>query len=295
MWSLACAGAYSVSSILGKELIGSLGVPSVLLLRFALAAAVCWIVVAWRRSTSTAQRLSSTLPRRRLVLFGLAYGSNIAVGFLALDRLPASTYIVLVYTFPTLVAVGSTLLGESIGTLGWGAVMVTATGIAFTVPDLRHGFQQIDGVGVALALTQASTLAVYLLATERMLPNDIDSVASSAWTLLGAAAAMTPAAGLSGVRLPTELTQAAQVTVLAVVCTVAALVALTRALQRAPASLVATLLTSEIVLAIVLAMVFLGERPSAVQVAGAALVAIGVAMAQRARHITGQQLLNPQP
>lgn len=134
------------------------GLAELLLIRFAVAAAVLWLIVALRRPT---------WPRTRLVLGGMAlggvcYATQSALYFTALPYNGPSLTTLLLYTFPVVVFVVS--LGrhrERPRTAQMIALVLALGGVAAVL--LGAGSSALHPVGVALGLATALAYATYIL------------------------------------------------------------------------------------------------------------------------------------
>lgn len=277
MWSVATAFAFSMSAILGKDLLHALGAASMLFFRFGIATVVLWAGLAvWRRRGGPDV---FDVPRLKAFLVGLMFGCMTITGFLALRYLDASVYIVVVYLYPVLVVVGSSVLGHRVVPLMWVALAVVMGGIVLTVPELFSGDGHVSGLGMALTLTQAVLMAAYMIVTSRVLPG-LDGVVNAAWTLLGATAAMTPLVIIGGLHLPETPKRVSEVVAFALVTAVISNVCFFRAMKYINPGVVAMIMTLEVALAIVWSVLFLHEHVSALKLVGAAVVIAGVLLAQ---------------
>lgn len=277
IWSLAAASAYSSSTVVGKSLLGVLGVASLLLWRFALASVALWVVLFVRRRFGGPDPAAA--PRARLFVLGLLFGSVVGSGFIALQWLDASVYIVLVYLYPVFVVLGSRLIGIPPARGTWIALVLVLVGVVLTVPELFTGIGSVSTLGVAIAVVQAVLLAGYMLISSRVLES-VDGLTSAAWTMLGAAALMLPFALAGGLQLPDTGELRWKVLMFAILPTVIATLAMFRAMTYVPAGVVAMVMPLEVVLAIVWSVLFLGEDLDALQAVGAVVVIAGIVVAQ---------------
>ena len=275
--------SYSLSAIVGKDLLKSLGVVSMLFWRFTLASIVLWTALfIWRRRGGPNPLAA---PWKKIVPLGMVYGWLTILGFASLEYLDASVYIVLVYLYPMFVVLGSVLLGSPPARGTWLALAVVMTGVVLTVPELFTGVGSISVLGVLLAISQAVMFAVYMIISARILPPDVDGVVTSAWNLLAAALALAPLllfqdGGLHiphGVRVP-------EVMFFALIPTVAANICFYRAMRNIAPGVVAMILTVEVALALTWSWLLLDEHFGPVKVLGAAVVIAGVLLAQWANN-----------
>lgn len=280
-WAAATALSYSLSAIVGKDLLDNLGVASLLFWRFGLASLVLWAMLLVRRPAQ-GLRVPQVRPAVSLVL-GAMFGLLVYVGFMSLERLDASVYIVIVYVYPVIVVVASSLLGHRTAPLVWVALAMVLGGIVLTVPELFSGdggVDRVDPVGVALAIAQAAMYAAFMIVNSRVVPSHADGTVSAAWTVLGAAAVLTPMAVLDGVVVPDTQRLVLETALFALVPTVISNICFFRALRRVAPGIVAMIMSLEIALAIVWSVVFLDERLRGVQFVGAGVVGLAVLLAQ---------------
>jgi drug/metabolite transporter (DMT)-like permease len=300
LWAVAAATCYSLSSVVGKDLLGELGVASLLLWRFTVASAVLLVALAvrsWRRASQGA--VSSGLnaltptdrdpsmrhawfhrPAVRMVLLGVWFGAMVFVGFAGLDRLDASVSIVLVYLYPVFVVVGSAALGVRPSPATWVALALVVSGVVLTVPELIFGGDvEIDVFGVVLVLSQALLFASYMIVNSRVGPA-LDGLEAATWTMVGGSLFIIPIALSVGIIVPDRPVLVLEVALFALIPSVVATVCFFAALRHLSAPLVAMILPLEVVLAILWSVLFLGEELRAVEAVGAAVVVSGVVLAQ---------------
>ena len=279
VWAVASAFAFSLSSVVGKDLLDALGVASLLFWRFSLASVVLWsVLIVWRRRGGPDP---FAVPRARLFGLGVLMGVVVVVGFLALERLDASVYIVLVYLYPAFVVIGSALLGRPLDGITIAALAIVTVGVVLTVPELFTGVDSISVTGVAFALGQAVLFAAYMILNDRVVPPGVDGVVSAGWTTLGAAAFFTPLVVVDGLTAPHGPRLVLEVGLFALIPTVAATTCFFRALRHLAPGVMAMIMTLEVALAIVWSAVFLGEEVSPLEAVGATVVILGVVLAQR--------------
>jgi drug/metabolite transporter (DMT)-like permease len=277
-WAAATALSYSLSAIVGKDLVGELGAASLLFWRFGIASAVLWpALMIWRRRGGPNPL---DVPRRLAFSMGILWGAMTITGFLALEHIDASVYIVIVYLYPVLVVVGSSMLGHRVTAGVWVALAVVMSGIVLTVPELFGGVGEISVLGVVLTLVQAVLMAAFMIVNSKVMPGHIDGTVSAAWNCLGALVLMTPLAFGSGFHAPETRTVVLEVLLFGLVPTVIANVCFFRALRHIAPGVVAMIMTMEVALAIFWSWLFLGESVEAIKMVGAAVVIAGVLIAQ---------------
>ena len=279
-WAAATALSFSMSSVVGKDLIDAFQVGSLLSWRFAVSACVLWaVLVLWRRRNGPDP---FDVPWVRMLGLGMFLGVLVVEGFYSLQRLDASVYIVLVYLYPAFVVAGTTILGRPLERVTMLALGIVTVGVVLTVPEVFTGdVSNISVTGVVLALVQAVLFAGYMIMNERYVPAGIDGVVTAAWTSTGACLVTIPLAIGTDLQVPHSVNIALEVALFALIPTVAATTCFFRALRHISPSLLAMIMTVEVALTIVWSALFLGEHIRLVEGLGAAVVIVGVIMAQR--------------
>lgn len=286
LWAAVAATCYSLSSVVGKDLLGTLGIGSMLFLRFGIAAVVLLVLLLfWRRRGGPDP---FAIPRRPALLIGVLFGLMVGTGFAALKYLDVAVYIVLVYVYPALVVVAAAVMARTRPScLTWTALAVVMVGVVLTVPELFGGVGSVSALGVGLTLTQAVMMAAFMIISTRLIPAQVDGVVRSFWNLVGGSLAMLPFVLFGTFRLPDTGRLRLEVSLFALVPTVFASIFFFRAMRSASASVVAMMMTLEVVFAILWSILFLGEPVRPVKLVGAAVVVVGVLLAQRAGRESG--------
>jgi drug/metabolite transporter (DMT)-like permease len=160
---LASAVAFGTMAIFGKLAYDEgATVGTLLAVRFVLAAALFWVLVAG----SGAVRHLRTLSRRdigiALALGGVAYSAQAGAYFAALDRLDASLLSLLVYTFPAIVAVAAIVLGRERANPRTAAALVLASA-GLTLVLAGAGAGALDPLGTVLGISAAVIYTTYIL------------------------------------------------------------------------------------------------------------------------------------
>jgi drug/metabolite transporter (DMT)-like permease len=250
-------------------------VTTLLTLRFGIAAAVLWAIVA---------ATGRPLPARRGAVAGIGlgafgYSAQAACYFSALQHIDASLTALLLYTFPVLVFVAAVMLGRDRAT----PVRVAALGLALAGVGLvlvGGSAGALNATGVALALGAALTYTVYILVADTVV-GEADSFALAAIVATGAAAALLVFAAATG-RLDFDLDASgwAAIVALALVSTVGAISLFFLGLSRVGPSTASIVSTAEPLVTVALAALVFSERLGPVQLAGGVLVLMAVVVLQ---------------
>jgi inner membrane transporter RhtA len=239
-------------------------------LRIASAAVV---LAAWRRPW---RRLSALDPSERLLIAGL--GTVLAVMnvcfYVAIDRLPLGTVAAIEFLPVIALAAAGARTRRNAAALGFAVVGV------YLLTDVRL---EGEPLGVTFAFANAALFAVYIVLAHRLSRSAaIESLDGLAAAMLVAAVVATPLAGWGAVPAlgdPVALAAGVGVGICSsVVPYVFDQLAMAR-LPRATYSLMVSLLPAT---ATVIGVVVLSQVPSAIEVAGVALVVSAVAL-HRAR------------
>lgn len=276
---------------------GRFGALDVLVWRFLLAAPVIWVALNLTNQMTKnltpqpplhLERGSQRLPVRGLLLLGGLFAVLAATALMALERLPASAYIVIIYTYPALVALLSlVILRERLPGIGWLALGLTLIGVVLTVPTLFSDLQQVDAdrqsvliAGVIFTLVNALLYALYIVLSGRLLRGQSELAKASAWGITGSAVVAAVVLLLRGPVMPGSLTEWGALVGIVIVSTVIPIFAFyagIRLLGAARASIVATV---EPVMTLTLAALILNERMEPIQLVGAALIIASVVLLQ---------------
>src|SRR5688572_30455176 len=188
---LLSAAAFSSSTYFGRiALDDGAGVLTLLALRYGGATFLFWGLVQLSR-----QRLPNPTAALRVVGLGaVLLSGQAALFYSALERLDASLTVLLLYTFPAMVAVASVAIGrEPPSKRKGGAVLVATVGVGLVL--LGDTQLRGDSLGIALGLAAALTAAAWLIVSDRVLQG-MPALVVSALVSTGAALALW-AAGLA--------------------------------------------------------------------------------------------------
>jgi drug/metabolite transporter (DMT)-like permease len=257
-------------------------------------ACVGLVAVALLRRPASLRVARRELPR--LAVFGCVGVAFVQLTyFLAIHRLAIAVALLIQYLGPLLVAIYARTFGhEHVRRRIWAALGLSLTGLTLMV-QLWNGVT-LDGLGLVFAFLGAVTYATYLLLAEREVAAR-DTISLMAWgfffsTLFWSlvqpwwsfpahAVARTVAlqGSLGGVHAPVW----ALVLWVIVLGTIVPFSLVVAALRRISATRAGVTAMLEPVVATVVAWAWLRESLSPVQLAGAAVVLVGITLAQKAR------------
>jgi drug/metabolite transporter (DMT)-like permease len=264
--------------ILGKTLPPDLPVPSMLAVRFGIAAVLLIVIQLIRRQPLRPGRGEWW----RLALLGAAgYAVEAAFFFSALARGSASAVTLLFFTYPVWVALLSAILG--FGLPGWlvaGSLVAAVAGAGLVVAS--GGGLDISAAGIGFALASAFTYSFYLLGADTLVRHTVPIV-SAMWVSAAASVALAIYSLAGGAdRFPEGGDEWLRVVGLGVL-TAAAFAFLFLGLRRIGALRTAIIAALEPVATSVMAVAILGEPLRAGVALGGALILAGAVAATLAR------------
>jgi drug/metabolite transporter (DMT)-like permease len=281
---LASAASFGAMGIFGKlayEEGASVG--TLLAVRFLLAAALFWLIAA----RSGGARGLRALPRRDvaigLALGAVGYSAQAGAYFAALARMDASLLSLLLYTFPSIVAVAAIAIGrERARPRTAVALALASTGLVLVLAGAASG--ALDPLATALGLAAAVVYSAYILSSEGIAAR-IGPLALGTLVCTGAATTLTLGAVVTGTLDlgAVSATGYGWLAGIAVISTVGAVGLFFAGLRRVGPTAASILSTVEPLVTVGLAFLVFGESLSATQLAGGALVLLGCVCSVRRR------------
>jgi len=220
--------------------------------------------------------------RGRLVVLALLGGATFLIAMnLAIFLTGASITSFVAGTYPLLaVVVAAFLLGEPLGRRGMGALVIAALGLVLLA---RPGGAHVEVVGVLVALGAAISFAVYLgLARLWADPIRLPTLTVAFWLLVSSllmSTALQLVVKPGGLAPDLSLKGWAALLWLALPASALPHVLVIATLRRMPASRAAPFLLLMPISGALIAAALLGERLDQIQLAGAALILLGIAAA----------------
>lgn len=272
LWIMLAAAGFSVMPTLVKltYLHSTFEPMDIAIWRFMLAAPIMWALVLLK-GRSARSDFGQSLPKARLLFIGGIISAAVLAAFFALDRLQASTYIVLLYSYPAMVALLSRLMGDAIRRRTWLALGMALIGVALTVPNLSSA-TDADALGVGLALLNAAIIAIYYMLTRRALEGVVDVSRASAVMMLGTLVIMLMLILVRGLQFPQNPQTVLLLIGIGIFGTVLPVIGVNIAVQRIGAAQASLVSTVEPIMSMVISMLILGEMIFAMQWLGAALI-----------------------
>jgi drug/metabolite transporter (DMT)-like permease len=252
-------------SILPGELLG---------LRFLASAIILGTFLYFAQRKAFRMSLKNAIISILLGVLGYAVFSSCY--FLALQGISASLTVLLLYTYPVLVAIGAKIFfKEHIGVKGFAALVLSSAGLA----GLVWGEWEVSGaIFLIYGLASSFFYAIYILVSRKVL-EDISFMGSSFYVQLGAGVALCLLHFKSFDRpLEIYMTDYPLIIGMAVICSLFPLTLFLAGLQKVSPSEASILSTTEPIFGVLVASIFLGERMGLVQIAGGILVLTGMVL-----------------
>jgi drug/metabolite transporter (DMT)-like permease len=275
---IASAAGFGAMAVFGKLAYDEgVTVGTLLSARFALAALLFWGLVLVSRDGAAGLR--SVQRRDLLIALGLGafgYAAQAGCFFAALDRIDASLLSLLLYTYPSMVAIAAILLRrERADARRFTALVLASAGLVLVLANAKAG--TLDAVGAGLAIAAALVYTTYIL-TSQGIAGRMSPVVLSALVCTGATVTLTAATAAIGDLHPAAVTPAGWgwLLSLAVVSTVAAVSLFFAGLKRVGPTSAAILSTAEPVTTVILAYLVFGEVLGPLQLLGGGLVIVAV-------------------
>lgn len=260
-------------------------VGTLLAVRFALAAALFWVLVLGSGAIRDLRKLGRRDVAVALALGACGYAAQAGFFFAALERIDASLLSLLLYTFPSMVAIAAIALGrESADRRRLVALVIASAGLVLVLATARAG--ALDALGVGLALSAAVVYTTYILVSQGV-ASRVRPTMLSALVCSGAAVSLAIGSAALGELRPGEVEPTGWLWLagIAVVSTVAAVSLFFAGLRRVGPTTASVLSTVEPVVTVLLAFLVFGELLGAWQILGGLLViaAVLVLAGQRPR------------
>ncbi len=255
---------------------GGANVPTVLFLRFTLAALFFWGYLLLIKRDFEPYPWLVTL---KLFLLGaLGYGSMSAFFFLAVNRIPASLAGMLLYLYPALVTITTIVLKQETYTRQKGiALLITSLGLILV---LGTSFEGIDFLGILFGIGAACTYTIYIVTGSNVL-RVLEPIKATTYIITGAASTYI-LFGLTTKNLSFNFTSLAWLTIsgIVLISTVVAILFFWLGVQMVGAARASIISSIEPLITVILAWFAFGEMLLPIQLAGGVLIILGVFVLQ---------------
>ena len=249
--------------------------------RFLIAAPLMWLFTLSRK------RKSGLAPSHPWWLLGLGaiYSLASLLALMALDRLPSSIYVILVYIYPSLVVIYSMIVKKPVPHLWWLGLPMTLIGLVLTV--LRFGQPlEFDLVGILISLLNGVTIAVYMLLSEAIFKQVSERELGTTWVNTGAMLMGLLMIFIFGFNAPDTANGWILLVSLGIIGTLIPILFMNIGIQLLGAARSSIIVTLQPVVAVLISTLFLGDLLTVSQWIGGALVIVAIALLQRSPNQT---------
>ncbi len=243
--------------------------------RFTIAAPLLWLITLLRKTP----RLKVIDRPLSLMGLGAVYAVASFSALFALDRLPSSLYVIIVFIYPSVVVLISLVMGKAVPKLYWLGLPLTFVGLFLVVYKFGSSLS-IDLIGFLISIVNALAIVIYMMLSEKLLENRQDKLLSTNWVMAGAMAAGLLMIPFFGLTTPDSATGWILLISLGVFGTMLPIVAINYALQLMGAARGSVIMTLQPVLAVLISTIFLGEVLTFQQWVGGVLVIAAIVMLQ---------------
>ncbi len=253
-----------------------LSIPTVLALRFALAAVVVWAVL-WFQGRF--RLLRGRMLAIAFALGAVGYATQSGLYFLGLEFMTAGMVAIVLYTYPAFVVCLVAIVNPSRVT----TVLVVALGLSIGGVALITGADPAgaDPVGVFVVLGAALAYSLYIVVSQRALLT-VDAEILTAFVLPAAAVSFVVfGLGTGTLAMPDGASAWAVALAIAILATVVPVLTFFAGIARIGASRASIISTAEPGVTVALGALVLGEPVTAVTIVGGTLVVVGVILIQR--------------
>lgn len=250
-----------------------------LALRYSISAILTGLIIFFTNKSSLKLNRFHLISSLLLGIFGYALFSSLF--FMALTGLSASLTVLLLYTYPVMVAVMSQfILKEHLGRLGILSLIVVSIGIVALV---WGEWSVSDPKFLLFGIGSAFFYALYIMYSRKYL-SDIPALPSSFYVQLGAGFILS-AIHFHNLERPREIigTYPVLVISMAFICSLLAMTLFLAGLRRITSSEASILSTTEPLFGVLIAGIFLGEKLTTIQMIGGALILLGMLMVARSK------------
>jgi len=241
--------------------------------RFIIAGIFFWIVAFFRRPKNNQRK---RVPVKFLIL-GLVFGVSGFSAVFALDYLPSSIYVIIIYIYPSLVVLYSLLTGKSVPKLIWLGLPLTFLGLFLTAFDFGSVLS-VDPIGFLITIINALAMVTYFLLSERFFEAGESKFHGTRWMLTGAALFSLLWIPFLGLQSPGTGLAWVLILSLGIFGTFVPLLSINVGLQLIGAARGSVIITLQPVIAVLFSTIFLDETLSPQQWLGGVLVIAAVTL-----------------
>lgn len=282
----AAAGLGTLGTVSSLAYGTGMSAPAFTALRATLGGAILALLVITGRSASVPLRSIPFRQRRMLAIAVAANATMNLVLFIAFGLMTVALVMTLYYTYPLVVAVGSTITGrERFSSLRAGALALAMAGLVLVVSSQVGPHATISPVGIALGLLASLCQATYLIVSRdgysSVPPEEATALILAGGALLSGVTAILAAGGNPFGSWITSPEAWLAILFAGTVGAALAKVWLLRGVRRIGGTRAAVIMLAEPVVGVAVAAVVLGQPLSSAEVVGGLAILVAAAVVQR--------------
>jgi drug/metabolite transporter (DMT)-like permease len=243
--------------------------------RFIIAGVMIWIIDILHHP---GKKRDKPLPVKFLIL-GFVFGISGFSAVFALDYLPSSIYIIILYFYPSLIVLFSLIAGKPVPNLIWLGLPLTMVGLFLTVFE-PGSLLSVNEVGFLITIVNALAIGLYFILSEGYFGKGEPKIRGTRWMLTGALSFSLLWIPFLGFQLPDSALGWLLVAALGIFGTLLPLLLLNIGLQLVGAARGSVIVSLQPVFAILFSVLFLDERLTGQQWLGGVLVIASVLILQ---------------
>lgn len=194
---ILAASGFAISVILMRVMTQSMAMPThqIGIWRYTIAGFTIWLFDFFRME-------NSSLPKEkpfRLIGLGFIFTLSGFSALFALDRIPSSLYIIILYIYPSLIVLYSLIRNRPVPSLFWLGLPMSFIGLVLTVYQPGQKLV-IDSFGLLMTIINALSMMVYMIWSEKVFRTVNDRLSGTKWVMTGAmltSVVLIPFLGLS--------------------------------------------------------------------------------------------------
>ena len=267
-----------VTTILMKILPGEAGMTpgQIAVWRFLIAAPLMWLITLVRKGKE------KVIPGQlgRLLGLGGIYSMASLFALLALNRLPSSIYVIILFFYPSLVVIYHLVRRKPVPRLWWLGLPMTVIGLILTVARFGQPVS-LDLLGIILTALNGLAIIAYMLLSEKVFAGMDDRQLGSTWVMTGAMVVGLGLIALYGFAAPQTLKGWIYLLTLGIVGTLIPIFAMNVGIQMLGSARSSVISTLQPVVAVLISTIFLHEVLSVYQWLGGVIVIVAIILLQR--------------
>jgi len=276
LFTLLSGIGFAIASILMRALntLTTFTPTQVAILRFLFAAPITWLFLPHQLTKKLGRKV-----RMNFIFLGLIFSGASFAAVFALDRLPSSLYIILLFTYPSMVTIYSMLTGKPVPALTWIGLPLSVIGIILMVLHPGNNLR-VDWIGVGLVLINALILAVYFILSGKFFPSSDLRLSGTTWIMTGGFLVSLLIGIIFGIRWPQSWLEWLMILGLSIFGTVIPILSANFGIQLIGPARASMLVSIQPILTILLSLVFFQEVLSPLQWVGAVLLLSAIVLLQ---------------